>query len=152
MQDAPELENAIYRLGLNERVNLGVSRDGKPFDFTVAVIERDDDPQRFADMVNPDENLVRRLGILAIEISDKLADLLPDLRHDYGIVVAARSSDAPYSGAALAPGDVIYEINHTPAVTIRALRATLDTMKPGDSVVLQIERNGKLMYIPLELE
>jgi serine protease Do len=152
MQDARELENAIYRLALTERVNLGVSRDGKPFDFTVAVIERDDDPQRFADMVNPDENLIRRLGILAIEISDKLADLLPDLRHDYGIVVAARSSDAPYSGAALAPGDVIYEINHTPAVTIRALRATLDTMKPGDSVVLQIERNGKLMYIPLELE
>jgi serine protease Do len=152
MEDARELENAIYRLALSERVTLGVLRDGKPLNVTVAVIERDDDPQRFADMVNPDDNLVRRLGILAIEISDKLADLLPDLRHDYGIVVAARSSDVPYSGAALAPGDVIYEINQTPAVTIKALRATLDTMKPGDSVVLQIERSGKLMYIPLELE
>jgi serine protease Do len=152
MEDAPELENAVYRLMLDEKVSLGVLREGKPLNLTVAVIERDDDPQRFADMVNPDDNLVRRLGILAIEISDKLADLLPELRHDYGIVVAARAADAPYSGAALAPGDVIYEINHTPAVTIKALRATLDAMKPGDPAVLQIERNGKLMYIPIELE
>jgi serine protease Do len=152
IEDARELENAIYRMALDEKVTLGLLRDGNPLNVTVAVIEREDDPQRFADMVNPEDNLIRRLGILGIEISDKLADLLPDLRHEYGIVVAARSSDAPYSGAALAPGDVIYEINQTPAVTIRALRATLDTMKPGDSVVLQIERNGKLMYIPLELE
>jgi len=152
MEDARELENAVYRLALDDKVRLAVSREGKTLNFTVPVIERDDDPQRFADMVNPNDNLIQRLGILAIEISDKLADLLPELRHDYGIVVAAGSSNAPYSGPALAPGDVIYEINRTPAVTIKALRATLDALKPGDSVVLQIERNGKLMYIPIELE
>ena len=52
------------------------------------VIDRDDDPQRFADPVNPELNLIRWLGILAIEITDKLSDLLPDLRHDYGVAAA----------------------------------------------------------------
>jgi len=114
------------------------------------VIERDDDPQRFADMVNPEKNLIRRLGILAIEITDKLSDLLPDLRHDYGVVVAARAADAP--GAVLEPGDVIYEVNKTPAVSIAALRGVLDGAKAGDTLVLHIQRGTKLKYVAIDLE
>jgi S1-C subfamily serine protease len=78
--------------------------------------------------------------------------MLPELRHDYGVVVAARSANAPYTGAGLEVGDVIYEINKTPAVTIAALRATLDKLKSGDPVVLQVERRGKLRYVTIELE
>ncbi len=58
MEDAPQLETAILRLKLSETVNLTVLRDGQKLDYTVPVIERDDDPQRFADMVNPEDNLV----------------------------------------------------------------------------------------------
>jgi serine protease Do len=152
MEDAPQIETAIHRLKLTEAVEVRVLRDGKQMDFTVPVIERDDDPQRFADMVNPDDNLISKLGILGIEINQKLADMLAELRHEYGIVVAARGGSPPYSGPLLEPGDVIYEINRTPAVTIKALRAALEAMKSGDDAVLQIERNGKLMYVTIELE
>ncbi len=152
MEDAPQLETAIYRLKLSDLVNATVLREGKTLNFTIPVIERDDDPQRFADMVNPDDNLVPKLGILGIEISDKLAEMLPDLRHEYGILVAARSANLPYSGDALQTGDVLYEINHTPTLTIKTLRSTLEAMKPGDDVVLQVERSGKLIYVTLELE
>ena len=152
MEDAPQLETAIYRLKLSDLVNVTVLRDGKTIDFTIPVIEREDDPQRFADMVNPEDNLVPRLGILGIEISEKLAEMLPELRHEYGIVVAARSANLPYSGGSLETGDVIYEINHAPTLTIKTLRSTLEAMKPGDEVVLEIERGGKLLYVTLELE
>jgi serine protease Do len=152
MEDAPQLETAIYRLKLSDIVTLTVLRGDQTLKFSVPVIERDDDPQRFADMVNPDDNLIPKLGILGIEISDRVAELLPELRHEYGILVAARSSNVPYSGDAIATGDVIYEINHTPTLTIKTLRATLDAMKPGDDVVLEVERSGKLIYVALELE
>jgi serine protease Do len=152
MEDAPQLETGIYRLKLDQQVELAVLRDGKTLNFSFPVSERDDDPQRFADMVNPQDNLVPKLGILGIEISEKLAGLLPELRHEYGIVVAARTANAPYSGGALEPGDVIYEINLTPTLTIKTLRATLDALKSGDAVVLQLERGGKLMFVTLELE
>ena len=150
MEDARQLENLVYQQSLSAVVDVTVNRDGKPFNFSIPVIERDDDPQRFADMVNPEKNLVRRLGILAIEITEKLADMLPDLRHDYGVVVAARATDAP--GAVLEPGDVIYEINKTPTVSIAALRAVLDAMKGGGVAVLQVQRGTKLRYIGIELE
>jgi serine protease Do len=150
MEDARQFENLVYQQPLTAIVDLAVLRDGKQLSFSMPVIERDDDPQRFADMVNPQKNLIRRLGILAIEITDKLASMLPDLRHDYGVVVAARATDAP--GAVLEPGDVIYEINKTPTVSIAALRAVLDAAKPGDTAVLQVQRGTKLRYIAIDLE
>ena len=152
MINAPELETAIDRLKLSDIVALKVLHDGQEAEVSVPVIERDDDPQRFADQVDPEHNLVPKLGILGIEITDKIADMLPELRHDYGVVVAVRSPNPPYSGGSLQQGDVIYEINRTPVVTVKALRAELDRLKSGDSAVLQVQRNGKLMYIVIELE
>jgi serine protease Do len=150
MEDGRQLENLVYQQSLSAIVDVTVNRDGNKLNFSMPVIERDDDPQRFADMVNPEKNLIRRLGILAIEITEKLSDLLPDLRHDYGVVVAARAADAP--GAVLEPGDVIYEVNKTPAVSIAALRAVLDATKAGDTLVLHIQRGTKLKYVAIDLE
>jgi serine protease Do len=150
IEDARQLENLVYQQSLSAIVDVTVKRDGKDLKFSIPVIERDDDPQRFADMVSPEKNLIRRLGILAIQITDKLSELLPELRHEYGVVVAARATDAP--GSVLQPGDVIYEINKTPTVSIDALRSVLDTLKPGDPIVLQVQRGTKLKYIALDLE
>jgi serine protease Do len=152
VENASQLENTIYGLGLTESVRLSLLRDGKTVNVIVPVHEEEDDPTRFADMVNPEDNLVPKLGILAIELNEKVADMLPDLRHEYGLVVAARTSAAPYSGAEIESGDVIYEINTMPTLTVKGLREVLDEMKPGDAVVLQVERAGHLMYLPLELE
>ena len=103
-------------------------------------------------MVNPEDNLVSKLGILAIELNEKVADMLPELRHEYGLVVAARTAVPPYSGSEMETGDVIYEMNNMPTLSVKALREALDKMKSGDAVVLQVERSGRLMYLALELE
>jgi serine protease Do len=152
VESASQLENEIYGLALTESVKLSLLRDGKTLNVTVPVHEQEDDPQRFADMVNPENNLVPKLGILAIELDEKVAGMLPDLRHDYGLVVAARSVNSPYSGGELETGDVIYEINNAPTLSVKGLREALDGMKPGDAVALQVERGGHLMYLALELE
>jgi S1-C subfamily serine protease len=78
--------------------------------------------------------------------------MLPELRHDFGLVVAARSPNPPYSGPSFEPGDVIYEANGLPVVSVKLLRDVLASKKPGDAVVMQIERDGKLIYLPIELE
>jgi serine protease Do len=152
VESASQLENEIYGLGLTESVKLSLLRDGKTLNVIVPVHEREDDPQRFADMVTPENNLVTKLGILAVELNEKVADMLPELRHDYGLVVAARTAIAPYSGGELATGDVIYELNTMPTLSVKGLREALDALKSGDAVVLQVERSGRLMYLALELE
>jgi S1-C subfamily serine protease len=120
--------------------------------YPVAVIERDDDPERFADMVDPVKNVVRRLGILGIEVDKNVAGLLPDLRKQYGVVVAARAGDSPYTGDSLELGDVIVSVNGTPVTSIEALKAELDKLKDTDPLVLQVQREDRLMYLTMVME
>ena len=103
------------------------------------------------DSVDPEKNQVRKLGILGIEVTKKVSELLPDLRKPYGVVIAARIASVPVA-AELQPGDVIHEINGAPIATIDALREVLDKQKPDTPLVLQVERDGKMMYQVLELE
>jgi serine protease Do len=149
MENARQLEVNIYRRSLNEKVSLDVMRGHDALTVEVPVIERKDDPQRFADMVNPDSNVVARLGILGIPIDRKVAAMLPDLRKTYGVVVAASMFG---SQGGLKPGDVIYALNGSPISSVDALRSALSAIKPGDAAVLQIERDGRLMFLEVELE
>ena len=149
IENARQLEVNIYRRSLNEKVSLDVMRGRDALTVEVPVIERKDDPQRFADMVNPDNNVVARLGILGISIDRKVAAMLPDLRKTYGVVVAASMFG---SQGGLQPGDVIYALNGAPVSSVEALRSALGAVKPGDVAILQIEREARLMFLEVELE
>ncbi len=149
MENARQLEVNIYRRSLNEKVKLDVMRGHDALTVEVPVIERKDDPQRFADMVNPDQNVVARLGILGIAIDRKVSAMLPDLRKTYGVVVAASMFG---SQGGLQTGDVIYAVNGDPISSVEALRTALGSVKSGDPAILQIERDGRLMFLEVELE
>ena len=153
MHNARQLESYIYRSPMKDKVTLQVLRGQDELSIDVPVIDSVDDPQRFADMVNPEDNLVPKLGILAIGIDKSLASMLPDLRNDYGVVVAAGSTPADLTtGTGLQPGDVIYSVNKAPVATVEALRKKIDEFKTGDEVAMQIERSGRLMYVAVVLE
>jgi len=153
VRNARELESYIYRSQMKAKITLDVLRGKDQLNIDVPVIDSVDDPQRFADMVNPENNLVPRLGILGIGIDKTLATMLPGLRNSYGVVVAAGSSATDFtSGTGLQPGDVIYSVNQAPVATVEALRKKVDEFKPGDEVAMQIERSGKLMFVSIEIE
>ena len=152
MHDARQLELQIFRYPMRQKVTLEIQRGADHLSVDVPVISAADDPTRFADLVNPEDNLIPRLGILGIEIDKRLAAMLPDLRNSYGIVVAAGSTTDLSSGTGLNPGDVIYSVNGTPVSTVAALKTKLAEYKAGDPVVMQVERSGVLMYVTIELE
>jgi len=152
MRDARQLELEIFRSPMSQKVTLELQRGSDHLTVEVPVINAVDDPTRFADLVNPEDNLIPRLGILGIGIDKKLAALLPDLRNSYGVVVAAGSTTDLSSGTGLSPGDVIYSVDQTPVASVAALKKKLDEYKAGDPVVMQVERSGVLMFVTIELE
>jgi len=152
MENARQLEVGLYRFPVGDKVNLEVLRGVDRLTMDVSVTAQDDDPQRFADLVNPEKNLIPKLGILGVEIDKRLAPMLPDLRKQYGIVVAARAAGAEGLEVDLHPGDVIYAINNEPTATVASLTTALGQMKSGDAAVLQVERDGQLMYVAFEME
>jgi serine protease Do len=152
MTNARQTEVGLYRYPVGAKIDVQVMRNGTKQTVQVVAVERHGDPLRFADMADPAKNLVNRLGILGIDVDQNVAALLPDLRKHYGVVVAARGGDSPYSGDNLQLGDVIYSVNNAPVTDVASLRKALDGLKDTDPLVLQVERSGRLMYVTLEIE
>ncbi len=148
-----ELEAYIFRLSPGTSVTLRVQRGTSEVSLPVVTEEQSgDELDSLADMVDPLQNVVSELGIVGLDISKAVIDLMPDLRRPAGVVVAARKTNAPYTGPLLQVGDVIYEVNRRVVNGVEALRTVLGRAKSGQSLVLLIERNGHLMYIPLQLD
>jgi serine protease Do len=152
MENGRQFDVNLYRRSIGDVVVLEVLRGSERLVKRVPVIERGDDPLRFTAMVSRERNLIRRLGILAIELDAETLSLLPALRRDAGILVAARADDALGGDDGLFPGDVIYAVNGAPVTTLAALRDVMDAMRRGQAVALQIERNGSLRYAAFALE
>jgi len=153
LNSAREFETALYRIPLNQIVTVEALRGTQKIPAKVKVEERDDDPFRFVDLVKPDQNRVPKLGIVGVPITADIAKLLPETRKPYGVIVAARAGEAEYAGqGGLKLGDVIYSVNTTPVSTLDALRNSVDGLKTADPLVLQIERDGKLLYLTLSEE
>jgi serine protease Do len=152
MENARQLQVNLYRYRVGQKVDVNVLRGDQQITYPVAVVERENDPMRFADLVDPVKNIVPKLGVLGIEIDKKIAELLPDLRKQYGVLVAARAGDSPYTGDNLQIGDVIVSVNGTPVTSIPALKTAIDKLKDTDPLVLQIQRDERLMYLTMVVE
>lgn len=153
LYNAREFDTSLYRVSLNQAVTIEALRGTQRLTATVTVQERDDDPFRFIDLVKPEKNTVPRLGIIGIPITKDIAKVLPETRMPYGVIVAARTGDAEYAGqGGLKLGDIIYSVNATPVSSLDALRGAVASLKPDDPLVLQIERDGSLMYLTLSEE
>ena len=152
MENGRQFEVNLYRRAVGDTVTVEVLRGGQTLKFPVAVAERDDDPTRFADMVSPERNIVPRLGVLAIDIDERIASMLGELRVPSGVLVAAISGDAPSSDQPLEAGDVIISVNGVPVTALADLRSAIGRLPTRAAVVLQVQRFGQLMFVALELE
>ena len=150
MENARQMLVNLYHYSAGDKVKLEVLRNGEALVVPVGVVQRDDDPMRFADLVDPAKNAVPKLGILGIAVDKRVAALLDELRKPYGIVVAARYGESPYSGADLELGDVIIAVNTGTVTSIEALNEALAQLKEADPLVLQVQRGDKLLYLTLE--
>ena len=141
----------FFSLEYGQRVHLDVLRgkDRMPFDVPVAQPPRDMD--QVAALADPEKSLVSTLGILAVEIDQRIAAMVPDLRDPFGILVAARSTGATVEVPLLA-GDVIRTLNRQPMNTLDRLRSALKALPPGAPVALQIQRDQKLLFIAFTLD
>jgi serine protease Do len=136
----------MFMLHAGDQAKIEVLRGSERIPLEVPVIQRPHNVDRLADLVDPEKNLVSKLGILGIEINKTTAPLLPEVREPSGVIVAAKVAGLGGQENSLAAGDIIHGVNGTPVISLDFLRSKLDEIKPGSPVVLQIERAGELMY------
>ena len=152
MENGRQFDVNIYRKRVREVIQLEILRGEKKRKFWLPVQESKDDQDRFLDMVTPEKNLIPRLGVLVIDIDEKLKKILPALRKENGVLVAARAADAPYWNYGLIPGDIICQLNRQSVATIDDLQLLLEKYQKGDAVVLEVQRRNEMIYVAFEIE
>jgi serine protease Do len=142
---------AIDRHAIDDSMQIGVLRGGKRISTSVKISERDDDPNRFLELVTEKANLIGRLGILAVDINEQILKMLSGLRMPAGVVVAAGVLGLPGAEDGLVVGDLIISLNGKPVANIEALRTELEKMPTGTPAVFQVQRDNQLRLILLDL-
>jgi serine protease Do len=149
LRNVRDLALQLYQYAIGDTVNLQILRNQTRSGVSVTVTEKPDEQERFADVVNPAENLIAQLGVLGITVDDRIRWIVP-LRVPEGVLVAAHSGVSIYFGDQPKEGDVIHAVNGERISSVEALRLKLNGLKSTDPVVFQVERNGSLMFLVLE--
>jgi serine protease Do len=153
MENGRQLQVRLYRRVAGDVVALEILRDNQVISVPVTMTERQDPLSGLSVSADPRENLVRRLGILGVNLDQRIMEMLPVQRVRSGVVVVstvAGALDARDGG--LVMGDIIHAVNRTRVEGLAGLRSALDGLKTGDPVVLQLERGGELMYLAFTVE
>jgi serine protease Do len=148
----PALSAVMYLHPLDELLTLVVKRGTTEKTLNVPVLEHRDAMDKLMDAVDPDKSLVQRLGILAIDLDDRLRSLIGQLRISSGVVVVARAVSLLGPDTGLKTADIIHGVNGTSVDSLDSLRARLNELKRDSPVVLQVERDGKLQWLAFEMD
>jgi serine protease Do len=118
----------------------------------VPAVEKHDQMDLLIDATDPQNSLVPRLGVLALDITDQLHAAIGTTRLPGGVVVVGRAADLTVSDSGLQTGDIIHSLNTRKIDSVETLRSAVRDLKSGAAVVLQIERDGGLQYLAFEME
>ena len=104
------------------------------------------------DLCDPTDDVISELNVVGVEIDRKVAAMLPGLRKSSGVVIVATRTGAGGPDKLLEPGDVIHALNRSLVTSVGNLRTGLETLEAETPAVLQIERNGRFLYVTLPMD
>lgn len=152
--DGKALENGrqfrvnLYTRSVGATVKLELLRGADRSTVDVRVSAREDDPARLAEAAAIQPTAIPGFGVLVVDINERIAKLLPDLRQASGPVIVAVAPDAPYSQQGrLQPGDVIRGVNGWSVESVASLGRFAARLKNESAAALQVERGGDLQYV-----
>ena len=148
----PALTAAMYLHPLDEVMKLVVLRGREKKTLYVPVSEHRDPMDKLVDAVDPDQSLVPRLGILAVNLNEQLRSVVGSLRVPSGVVVIARAANLIGPETGLKTGDIIHTVNTTSIDSLDSLRTVMRGLNRSAPIVLQVERDGQLQWLAFEME
>jgi periplasmic serine protease, Do/DeqQ family len=104
------------------------------------------------------ESLIHDGKITHAFIGIQIADVTPDnakffhMNKAQGALVSDVDADAPGGKAGLRTGDVITELDGKPVTDAGQLQMVVGQKRPGDTIHLQVMRDGKSENVPVTLE
>jgi S1-C subfamily serine protease len=120
--------------------------------FYVAVKVYHENIDDLADIPGLQRRLVRKLNVFVADLDGNVRPLLENSHSESGVVVVAQLSGSNAMDTGLETGDIIRAVDRTALETTSQFETLVHNLRPGDPVVLQVERKGKLQYLAFEME
>jgi serine protease Do len=151
---ADNLPTVVYNFRLRDStdpVRLEVMSGGKRQTLSVTPVEVRSDFDSVSALADPEKNMVPELGIVGVEIDKSIAAASTGLRDPNGVIVIARAAGGA-SDVPLQQKDVIRRLNNVKISTLQELRDAVRQLTAGAPVTLQVQREGRLMYLSFTFE
>lgn len=145
----PGFAAALYLHPTDEDLKLEVLRDRQRLSLVVPAMQHRDERYDLADFIDP-RNVIDGLGVFMVDLDERVRSPFYGTRKSSGALVIAKSPGLNVYTSDLRPGDVVYQINRQPVASVQQVRSLLQPIRPGQPVVLQIERAGQLEYVAFE--
>jgi S1-C subfamily serine protease len=114
--------------------------------------EHIEEPNPDARPTNPDKSLISELGIFGVDVDRELVKALPGIRDASGVLVSGKTRLTERLEIELRAGDIIHSLNRRHIRDLNDLRAEIKRLRPGEAVVLQVERKRRLLYVAFEMD
>jgi len=148
--DSGRLRNFVGSAAIRSRHRLDIIRDGRAEQVELMIQEAPGDRQRGMPSPVVTRAPAHPLRGLQVEEVAPSAGRHLGLGSKTSLVVAAVEEGSVAEAACLAVGDVLLEVNRKPTPDLRAYQQFADLIRPRDPILLLVERQGTVLYIPIE--
>lgn len=131
-----ELSRRIAGLGVGQKAEITIMRDGRQKTVTVETAKRQEE-QTLASKESESDD---KLGLSLQSLEPDMAARLGYDETEKGVLVTGVESGSKADKAGVQQGDLVKEINHKPAAGVEEFRKQLNQVKKGDPIMLLLKR------------
>jgi serine protease Do len=146
VKEVDQLPRMVAATEVGKKVKVGFVREGRLLQAEVTLGETDEEKTRRAESASP--QVEKNLGLVVQNVTPEIAHRL-GLKDGNGVIVADVRRGSPAEEADMRAGDIIREMNRRPVANIDDFREILRKVRPGESVVVLVKRNGSTFYAVL---
>jgi serine protease Do len=152
VMDSGQLRNLVAQAVIGSKHRLDLIRDGKSYQAELVVQEAPRERVKKSQAASSVASTVHPLsGVVFDDVTPPLARQM-DLSVNNGVVVTDLEEGSLAEASGLQPGDVVLELNRQYVNNFSTFQRLADPLKPTDLALLLINRQGNVMYIPIQGE
>jgi len=143
IRDANELPQAVASAPIGKTAIGEAIRAGQKQNFRVSIEELREDIDPLASAADKLE-----LGMVLQQVTPELARKY-ELPRTGGLLVVEVEIESEAYDAGIEPGDIILEVDQVPVKDLTAFGKKIDEYRPGDTVLLLVDRGGSTLFVTL---
>jgi serine protease Do len=151
VMDSGQLRNLVAQAPIGSKHRLELIRDGKSYQTDLVIQEAPRERAKKSQAATAASTLHPLSGVMFDDVTPPLARQM-DLPVTSGVVVTDIEEGSLAEASGLQPGDVVLELNRQHVNSFSTFQRLADPLKPTDLALLLVNRQGNVLYVPVQGE